>query len=102
MNNAVLLFDIGNTNIKIGITQSEVLATTYVLPTDPHQTSDSIGLRILDVLKHMGLATESIEACVGSSVVPDMNPIVRSAVKRYLKQPLLLAPEDIPIPLENH
>ncbi|MCG8532494.1 MAG: type III pantothenate kinase [Desulfovibrionales bacterium] len=102
MTNAVLLFDIGNTNIKIGITQRELLATTYVLPTDPHQTCDSIGFRILDILSHLGLGIDAIDACVGSSVVPDMNPIVRAAVKRYVKQPLLLAPEDISIPLENH
>ena len=101
MTNTVLLFDIGNTNIKIGITQREDLATTYVLPTDPHQTSDSIGFRIVDVLSHMSISPDEITACIGSSVVPDMNPIIRNAVKRYLNQRLLLAPEDVPIPLEN-
>ena len=101
MSNTVLLFDIGNTNIKVGITYGEGLTTTYVLPTDPHQTSDSIGFRILDALKHMSISPDDVTACIGSSVVPDMNPIVHKATERFLKNELLLAPEDIPIPLEN-
>lgn len=98
----VLLFDIGNTNVKIGMASEEAQLASYVLPTDPHQTADSIGLRMLDILRHYGIGPEDIQACVGSSVVPSFDPLMREACKRYFGKPLQLAPTDIPIPLKNH
>ncbi len=101
MNEALFLFDIGNTNIKIGLADRSGLRQTYVLPSDRDQTPDSLGLRFLDVARHAGVDPRDIRACVGSSVVPSMDPLVRQACHRYLDRPLLLAPENIPVPLEN-
>ncbi len=101
MKKMILLFDIGNTNVKIGMANSAGVTTSYVLPTDQHQTSDSIGLRLLDVLRHAGLAPDDVTACVGSSVVPSLDPIIRDACERYCSKPLRLAARDIPVPLEN-
>lgn len=97
----LLLFDIGNTSVKIGMADSGKVLASYVLPTDPEQTADSVGLRMLDVLRHYGITPENIEACVGSSVVPSFDPLIRGACTRYLQKQLLLAPADLPIPLEN-
>lgn len=97
----VLLFDIGNTNVKIGMASEEALLSAYVLPTDPHQTADSIGLRMLDILRHFGIGPEVVDACIGSSVVPSFEPLMRKACQRYFGKPLQLAPVDIPVPLEN-
>ncbi len=96
-----LLFDIGNTNVKIGIAVETAVLTSYVLPTDPGQTADSIGLRLLEVLRHAGLGPADVGACVASSVVPGVNPLIRRACERYLYRKLLFAPGDIAIPLEN-
>lgn len=96
-----LLFDIGNTNVKIGIAVETAVLTSYVLPTDPGQTADSIGLRLLEVLRHAGLGPSDVGACVASSVVPGVNPLIRRACERYLYRKLLFAPGDIAIPLEN-
>ena len=101
MTKTILLFDIGNTNVKIGMADHEKLYEAYVLPTDPHQTADSIGLRMLDVLRHYGITPADIEACIGSSVVPSFDPLMRAACERYFNKPLRLAPNDISIPLEN-
>nr|B8DMB1.1 RecName: Full=Type III pantothenate kinase; AltName: Full=PanK-III; AltName: Full=Pantothenic acid kinase [Nitratidesulfovibrio vulgaris str. 'Miyazaki F'] len=96
-----LLFDIGNTNVKIGIAVETAVLTSYVLPTDPGQTTDSIGLRLLEVLRHAGLGPADVGACVASSVVPGVNPLIRRACERYLYRKLLFAPGDIAIPLDN-
>ncbi|UZP66868.1 type III pantothenate kinase [Desulfovibrio mangrovi] len=101
MKKTLLLFDIGNTNVKIGMADQTGLTTSYVLPTDQHQTPDSIGLRLMDIVRHAGFAPDEIEACVGSSVVPSFDPIIRDALARYFGKRLLLAPGDIPVPLEN-
>ncbi len=96
-----LLFDIGNTNIKVGIAFEERLYASYVLPTDTRQTSDSMGLRLLDLVAHAGYAPRDITACVGSSVVPSADPLLRRACERYFDCSLLLASGDLEIPLEN-
>ena len=38
----LLLFDIGNTCIKVGLADSRGVMTSYNLRTDPAQTSDSL------------------------------------------------------------
>lgn len=101
MERAVLFFDIGNTNTKIGVASPQGGMSSYVVPSGERQTADQLGLTMLNILAHLGLTLADVEACVGSSVVPGMSDLVRNACARYLQKGLLLAPEDIPIPLEN-
>lgn len=101
MASRLLLFDIGNTNAKVGIAAPEAVLTSYSLPTGGAQTGDSLGFALLEILRHAGLGVGDITACVGSSVVPSLEPLLRHACERYLLHPLLLAAVDMPIPLEN-
>jgi type III pantothenate kinase len=101
MGGHAVLFDIGNTNIKVGLCSGEETPVSYTLPSDERQTGDSLGLALLGILRHAGLAPDEVEDCIGSSVAPSLSLQVRMACGRYLGRPLLLAPEDIPIPLEN-
>ncbi len=94
------LFDIGNTNIKIGFADPSGIVQQFSLPTNQRETADSLGLALEGLRTHMGRAA-SIAACVGSSVAPAVTPLVRDACSRFWGKNLLLAPEDIPIPLEN-
>ncbi|MDR1360429.1 MAG: type III pantothenate kinase [Deltaproteobacteria bacterium] len=96
-----ILFDIGNTNIKVGLCSGEGRPASYTLPSDSRQTGDSLGLALLGILGHAGWSPAEVEDCVGSSVAPAISLLVRTACRRYLGRPLRLAPEDIPIPLEN-
>ena len=96
-----LYFDIGNTNTKIGLRAQGGPVTTYVLPTDTHSTADQFGLLLLGVLRVAGVEAASVTVCLGASVVPGMSAVVAGACQRFLGQKLFLAPEDIPIPLEN-
>ena len=97
----LLLFDIGNTCIKVGLADSRGVMTSYNLRTDPAQTSDSLGLTLLELLRHAG-AEPRFTACVASSVVPGFDPLLREAVQRYLGCPLWMVPQDMHIPLQNH
>lgn len=95
------LFDIGNTNIKIGFADADGIRASYSLPTEQRDTGDGFGLALEGLRRHMGIPVDAVEACVGSSVAPAMTPLVRHAVQRFWGRDLLLAPEDIAIPLEN-
>ena len=78
----LLLFDIGNTCIKVGLADSRGVTTSYNLRTDPAQTSDSLGLTLLELLRHAG-AEPRFTACVASSVVPGFDPLLREAVTDF-------------------
>ena len=97
----VLYFDIGNTNTKIGVGVGDLPLASYVLPSTDRQTADQFGLTLLDLLRHMRLDAGDVEACIASSVVPGMSLVAARACERFLGVPLLFAPDDLPIPLEN-
>ncbi|WP_299393319.1 type III pantothenate kinase [uncultured Desulfovibrio sp.] len=97
----LLLFDIGNTSIKVGLADASRVCTSYTLRTDTGQTSDSLGLSLLTLLSHAGVSPDGISHCVISSVVPNINAIVRACVARYIGCPVAFVPVDIPVPLEN-
>ncbi len=101
MNSQVLLFDVGNTSIKVGLASQDTLLSTYTLRTDAEQTADSLGLTLYTLLQHAHIAKESLAACVCSSVVPSMTPLVREACTRFIGAPFLQVPHDIPVPLKN-
>ena len=98
----LLLVDIGNTSIKIGMSRGEDVLASYTLPTDfTNQSADSLGLQLKALCEHASLA-ESVRACIVSSVVPGMDPLLRQACKRYLAVEACFAHQDVAVPLENH
>lgn len=97
----LLLCDIGNTSIKVGMADEKRVLTSYALPVNKEETSDSIGMALLALLRHAGIDPACLKACVLSSVVPSLDPILREAISRYLGHPVFFAPKDLPVPLEN-
>ena len=98
----ILLFDAGNTNTKICLANDEGLGESYTLPTRPANTADDWGLKIESILAREGVEPGHIKACVISSVVPPLDPIITAMARRFLDCDALFAGRDIPIDLENH
>ena len=99
---SLLLFDVGNTAIKVGLASERAVLASYTLCTDAGQTADDLGLTLLELLRHARLQPEAICACVASSVVPNHNRAMREMCRRYFYKELLFAPEDLAVPLRNH
>lgn len=97
----ILLLDIGNTNIKLGLASRDEILDSFSLPSSRNYTADSLGLQLVQLLSYAGAEPASIRAVLASSVVPSLNPLLRQACKKYLGKNLLLAPEDLAVPLEN-
>ncbi|MBQ9407641.1 MAG: type III pantothenate kinase [Desulfovibrio sp.] len=97
----ILLFDIGNTSVKIGLANENSVLTSYALRTQAGQTSDDFGLSLLRLLAHAGVQPIQIAACAASSVVPDFDPLLRTSVARYLGCPLVRVGKELFVPLEN-
>ena len=108
MNSHLLLFDIGNTNIKVGVANGQGLLESYSLPTDPRCTADDLGLRLTDLARHFltsrGLACEGAlqpEAVLACSVSPSMDPLLRKACRRFFDSEVRFVNQDLSLPLEN-
>ncbi len=101
MNKKILLFDIGNTSIKIGIACKDSVLTTYSLPQSISQTSDNLGLYLKMLLHDYGMSKEDLQAILCSSVVPSLTPLVQEGCKRFLDAPFYQVPHDISVPLNN-
>lgn len=97
----LLLVDIGNTSIKIGMSRAGKILAAYTLPTDASQSADGFGLQLRALFEHAGLA-DKVGACVASSVVPGFEPLFRHACERFLHVKPLLAHQDFAVPLDNH
>jgi type III pantothenate kinase len=104
----VLLLDVGNTNVKIGLARpGRGLVGTYALPTAPAGnvgTADEWGLKLLDICRVEGVDPGEIISIVASSVVPPMNPVLTRAAARFFGQPgqnIRFVPGDIPLPIKN-
>ncbi|WP_459935924.1 type III pantothenate kinase [Desulfonatronum parangueonense] len=98
----LLLFDIGNTNTKIGIAQEGTMLGSYSLPTRSESTADAWGLQILQILQLHRLYPDDLSGWIICSVVPPVSALVRTAGERFCGCPVLFVPEDMPVSLENH
>ncbi len=97
----ILLFDIGNTNTKIGVVRGGEIIGAYSLPTHAEATADAWGLRIMQILGLHGLRAGEIKAWIVASVVPPVSMLLRKAGERFCGCPVRFVPEDLPLPLEN-
>ena len=97
----MLLFDVGNSSIKVALASGEETLAGYTLHTDPAQTADDLGLKLLALLRHAGTPPESLTACAACSVVPAQNAVLREMCRRYFGKTLYFVPDDIPVPIRN-
>ena len=89
----LLVLDVGNTNIVLGLFQDEKLLHDWRIATDKFRTVDEYGILIKSFFSDKGLSTKDVHAVVLSSVVPSINPVLGDMCDKYLNQkPLLVEP----------
>lgn len=79
----LLVIDVGNTNITLGVFEEEVLIANGRLTTRTPRTSDEYGIAILDLLKHKQIDSKKIEAVVICSVVPGIMHSLNNCIIKY-------------------
>lgn len=97
----ILLFDAGNTNTKLCLADEQGLGESYTLPTRPANTDDDWGLKIESILLREDVDPTEIEACIISSVVPPLNPLIARMANRFLKCEAVFAGRDLPLDIDN-
>lgn len=80
----LLAFDVGNTNVTIGLYLDEELVATWRMESDRARTADEYGLEIVQLLRGEGYTPHDVSKAAMASVVPPLNAPLALAVKRYL------------------
>lgn len=103
--NVLMVFDVGNTNIVIGVFADKTLLTHWRIRTDQIKTADEYAMTLKSFFDFSKLRMEDIEAVVISSVVPTLMTELTTMSKRYFKyDPLIIAPgtkTGLPIKYDN-
>ena len=91
--NYLLVADIGNTNITIGIFSNTEIISIWRISSDLNQTDDEFSLKLLSLFKQDGIRISDIERVSMCSVVPNLTTTVSSSIKKLTKiNPLILGP----------
>lgn len=89
----ILVFDVGNTNIVLGVFEGKKLLNYWRISTNRNKTSDEYGILIRQLFEHNGLKLEDVESVVISSVVPPlMYSLQAMSIKYCNKEPLIVGP----------
>jgi type III pantothenate kinase len=87
----LLVIDIGNTNLTIGLYEGDNLGWHWRLATDHNRMPDEYGLQLLGLLQHAGHNFLDLTGISLSSVVPPLTGRVTQACREYLKrEPLVV------------
>jgi type III pantothenate kinase len=82
----LLVIDLGNTNLTIGLYDGGQLASHWRLATDSARMPDEYGLQLLGLLQNAGRAPADLKGVALSSVVPPLTGRLVQACREYLKQ----------------
>lgn len=89
----ILVMDIGNTNIVLGVYKEDELSYHWRLETDRHKTEDEFGMQIKALLNDSGLTFDAIDGIIMSSVVPPiMFSLERMCHKYFRINPVVVGP----------
>lgn len=89
----LLVFDVGNTNIVLGVYEGDKLLVNWRVSTDRQKTADEYGMLIHSLFAYHGLDMMEVQAIIISSVVPPLVvPLTRMCQRYCGKEPLVVGP----------
>lgn len=89
----ILVIDVGNTNITMGVYEGEKLCTTFRIMSKLPRTSDEYGVLIRELLGSNHIEKKNLEGTIIASVVPNVMHALTSAIIRYIgNTPLIVGP----------
>ena len=89
----LLVFDVGNTNMVLGLYKGKELIKYWRITTDKYKTSDEYGILISNLFQYENIDMNCVEDVIISSVVPDVMHSLENFCKKYCKkEPKVVGP----------
>ncbi len=89
----LLVIDVGNTNIVLGVFDQNKLKNSYRISTKNNTTSDEYSATISQLLHMDHIHVDDIDDVIISSVVPEVMHSLENFVMKYLKKmPIIVGP----------
>lgn len=89
----LLVFDVGNSNIVLGVYEGDQLNYHWRVSTDKQKTGDEYGMLIYNLFNYRGIKMEDIDAIIISSVVPPLVvPLTKMCQRYFDADPLVVGP----------
>jgi type III pantothenate kinase len=79
----LLVFDIGNTQIVVGVFDKDKLVANWRLATDRQKTADEYGILVKGLFTDRKLETSQVRGAIISSVVPPLAGLFEQMIKKY-------------------
>lgn len=89
----ILVFDVGNTNIVLGVYEGKKLLTDWRMSTTFQRTADEFGIVLVNLFEKADIDYKKIEAVIVSSVVPNIMYSLIHSIRKYFKmEPIIVGP----------
>jgi type III pantothenate kinase len=86
----LLVIDVGNSNIVLGIYDGEALVRHWRIATDKSRTSDEYGVMLNSLFSLASLSFTQVKAIIISSVVPPLTGVLESLCRDFFGLPSYL------------
>jgi type III pantothenate kinase len=83
----LLVIDVGNTNIVMGVYKDSILLKDWRIRTERNTTEDEFSILVTGLFSQSGIRFADISRTIISSVVPPMVRILETFCRKYLGQP---------------
>ncbi len=89
----ILVIDVGNTNIVLGVYQEDKLTYHWRVNTDKQKTEDEYGMLVKGLFREEGLLPQDVKGIIISSVVPPLMFSLERMCRKYFKNdPIVVGP----------
>ena len=89
----LLAVDVGNTNVTMALFEGERLMADWRVTSHHERTADELAVELRQLFELRGFDFSVVDGVVISSVVPNLNPALIEASRRYLKcEPVMVGP----------
>lgn len=82
----LLAFDVGNTNIVLGVFQHGKMKTSWRLETDNNKSADEYGMIVGQLFHYEGLQMEDVKDVIISTVVPSVLYTLQHLSMKYFRR----------------
>ena len=91
----LLAFDVGNSNITVGLFYGNDIIAELRIHTDTNKTCDEYGLLVLDFLERKGIESKQVTGVIISSVVPLITVQLKEMSPKWFRENPVIVNSDL-------